>query len=79
MPWKPSDARRHDRKANTAKKRRQWAHVANSELRRTGDEGRAVRAANSVIKRAGRTTHRKKKGRHSWRGKRHRQQSRRSR
>jgi hypothetical protein len=49
MPWKPSDARRHTKKANTAKKRRQFAHVANSVLRRTGDEGRAVRAGNAAV------------------------------
>lgn len=53
MPWKPKDAQRHQKKANTPKKRRMWAHVADSMLERTGDEGKAVRAANSVVKKAG--------------------------
>lgn len=50
MPWTSKDAKRHDKDANTPKKKRQWAHVANSVLKRTGDEARAVRAANSVVK-----------------------------
>jgi hypothetical protein len=50
MPWKPKDAKRHTKKAKSAKRKRQWAHVADSVLERTGDEGAAVRAANSVVK-----------------------------
>lgn len=50
MPWTAKDAKRHTRKAKSPKKKRQWAHVADSVLKRTGDEGRAVRAANSVVK-----------------------------
>lgn len=50
MPWSPSDGpARHTRKANTPKRRRQWAKVANNVLARTGDEGRAVRSANAVV------------------------------
>lgn len=49
MPWEPSDAKEKTKKAATAKQQRMWAHVANSELKRTGDEGLAVRAANGVI------------------------------
>ena len=49
MPWEAGDAARHDKGAKTAKQKRQWAHVANSTLAKTGDEGRAVRAANSVV------------------------------
>lgn len=52
MPWKPGDAAKHDRKADTPKKRRQWAHVANGVLARTGDEGLAVREANGVVGRS---------------------------
>jgi len=59
MPWKPSDAFRHTHKATTAKKRRQFSHVANSILERTGDEGRAIRGANAAVRKSGR----KKKGR----------------
>lgn len=51
MPWTSKDSARHTRKAKSSKKRRQWSHVANSVLRRTGDEGRAVREANAVVKR----------------------------
>lgn len=50
MPWKPEDAKRHTRKANTPKKKRQWAHVSDSILERTGDEGRAIRGANAAVK-----------------------------
>jgi hypothetical protein len=49
MPWSPSDAKRKTRKANTPKKQRQWAHVADAVLAKTGDEGRAVREANGVV------------------------------
>jgi hypothetical protein len=50
MPWKGSDARRHTAKANTPAKQRQWRDVANDVLRRTGDEGKAVRIANGAVK-----------------------------
>jgi len=52
MPWKKSDARRHTKKAKSAKSQRQWSAVANSILERTGDEGRAIRGANSVAKKS---------------------------
>lgn len=59
MPWKPQDAKRHTKKIRGRKKARQWSHVANSMLKRTGDEGAAIRAANAVAKRS------KKRGRKS--------------
>ena len=49
MPWNPEDAFRHTKKAKTPKLRREWSHVANSVLKRTGDDGLAVREANGVI------------------------------
>ncbi len=52
MPWKPKDAKRHTKKAKSSKRKRQWAHVADSVLKRTGDEGAAVRAANGVVKKS---------------------------
>lgn len=52
MPWSASDAAAKTAKANTAVKKRQWAHVANEVLKRTGDEGRAVRTANGVVRSA---------------------------
>lgn len=52
MPWSPSDGpARHTKKANSPNKKRQWSHVANSVLSKTGDEGRAVREANAAVKR----------------------------
>ena len=52
MPWTADDGpARHTKKANTAKKRRQWAHVANGVLAKTGDDALAVREANGVIAR----------------------------
>ena len=53
MPWTPKDAKRHDKKAASGKKSRQWSDVANSVLKRTGDEGLAVREANGVVKSGG--------------------------
>jgi len=52
VPWLPGDASAKTHKADTPKKKRQWAHVADSALSRTGDEGLAVREANSVIDKA---------------------------
>lgn len=52
MPWKASDATGHTKKASSPKAKRQWSDVANSVLQQTGDEGRAVRAANAVVARA---------------------------
>ena len=49
MPWSARDAKRKTRKATTPKKKRQWARVANSVLKRTGDDARAIRAANAVL------------------------------
>ena len=50
MPWNPSDAKSHDSKANTPQLQKQWSDVANSVLKRTGDEAQAVRTANGVIR-----------------------------
>jgi hypothetical protein len=62
MPWTAGDAAKHDRKAGTPKKARQWAAVANSVLKRTGDDGVAVREANGVIARASAKRAEKAKG-----------------
>lgn len=50
MPWKMQDASRHTAKAKSAKAKRQWSAVANAVLEKTGNEARAVRSANAVIK-----------------------------
>jgi hypothetical protein len=49
MPWRPEDAPRHTRKADTDALRRMWSEVANKVLEETGDEGRAVRTANGIV------------------------------
>ena len=49
MPWNPEDAKSHTKKADNPKRQRMWAEVANSVLSDTGDEGRAVREANSAV------------------------------
>jgi len=49
MPWEPSDATRHTKKADTEQLRQQWASVANGVLRDSGDEGRAIRIANAHV------------------------------
>lgn len=51
MPWDSRDASRHTHKAKSAKAKRQWRHVANGMLDRGYDEGTAIKAANSVVKR----------------------------
>lgn len=51
MPWKSSQAKGKTRKANTPKKQRMWKDIANSVLAKTGDEARAIRTANGVVKR----------------------------
>lgn len=53
MPWTAKSAKGHDKKAGGKKASRQWSKVANAVLAKTGDEGRAVRTANGVIKKRG--------------------------
>lgn len=55
MPWSPKDAKDKTKKANTPKKKRQWSKVADSVLAETGDEGRAIREADAVVKRRKKT------------------------
>ena len=50
MPWEAKDAEKHAGHQLSEKGRRQWAHVANGVLESTGDEGRAIAAANDVVK-----------------------------
>ncbi len=49
MPWKPSDAKRHDKDASGGKAARQWAHIANSALKRGDSEAVAIRKASGVV------------------------------
>jgi hypothetical protein len=48
MPWSAADAGKH-MKAAKGQHGKQWAAVANSVLKKTGDEGRAIREANSAV------------------------------
>jgi uncharacterized protein YdaT len=51
MPWSPSDGpSRHTKKANTPAKRKQWSDIANNVLKKSGDEGKAVRIANAQVR-----------------------------
>lgn len=50
MPWKAKGAKRHTKRASTPAKRKKWAKIANSVLRKTGKEGLAVRVANAALK-----------------------------
>jgi hypothetical protein len=61
MPWTPRDAYRHTKSASTPEKQRQWAHIANSALERTGDEALAIREANGVVGRSSSLKSRKRK------------------
>lgn len=51
MPWTANQALKHTKKAKSDTAKRQWREVANSVLAKTGNDARAVRAANSVIAR----------------------------
>jgi hypothetical protein len=48
-PWQPSDSAKHDKKANTPAKKKQWSATANAVLASSGDEGKAVRVANAAV------------------------------
>jgi hypothetical protein len=49
MPWSPKDASKHTKKADTPAEKKQWAKTANSVLKSSKNEGKAVRVANAAI------------------------------
>ena len=49
MPWKPQDAPKFTKKADTPAKMRQWVHVANGMLSRGSSDAAAIEGANSVL------------------------------
>jgi uncharacterized protein YdaT len=51
MPWKPSDAIKHNRSLKTPAQRAKWSKVANAVLKSSGDEGMAIAVANKQAKR----------------------------
>lgn len=57
MPWGPDQATRFTKKAKSKVAKKQWSHVADSELMRGLPEGQAIAAANSVIKKRGMASH----------------------
>lgn len=60
MPYSAKDAKRHTKKADTPKKQRQWAHIFNSVMERTGSESAAFKAASGTVKKAGKKPARRK-------------------
>ena len=54
MPWKAKDATKHTKKANTSAKKEKFAKTANAVLKKTGNEGKAVRIANAAVKKSAR-------------------------
>jgi len=48
MPWTSSDVDRH-KKGLSSKGKQKWAKIANAILSATGDEGKAIRIANSKV------------------------------
>ena len=61
MPWTAKDAEGHTKKANTPKKQKTWAKIANDALKKCIDgdestevcEGRAIRIANAAVAKIG--------------------------
>lgn len=49
MPWGPSDAERHTKLADTYSRQKLWADTANRVRAQTGDDGQAIRIANSAV------------------------------
>lgn len=49
MPWKTKDAKGHSKSVDAKK----WSRVANAILKKTGNEGQAIRVANTVAKKKG--------------------------
>ena len=50
MPWGPKDAERFTKLADTFTRQKLWAETANRVLSKTGDEGQAIRMANSAVR-----------------------------
>lgn len=56
MPWQSSDAKRHKSGLNRTQSRA-WAEIADKVLSSSGDEGKAIRIANSKAGRAKKSIH----------------------
>lgn len=53
MPWASKDATKHTKAAKSSGAKKQWSKAANSVLKQTGDEGKAIRIANAAVKKRG--------------------------
>ena len=51
MPWNAGDASKKTKKASTPNLKKQWRDIANNVLSKTGDDAKAIKVANGVIKR----------------------------
>jgi uncharacterized protein YdaT len=51
MPWTPKEFRERHNKSLSDKEARRAAAIANAVLKKTGDDGKAVRTANAAVKR----------------------------
>jgi len=49
MPWKPEDALKHTKKADTPDEQQRWAATANSVLKSSGSDALAIRIANKTM------------------------------
>ncbi len=49
MPWTAKDATRHTKKADSPDLQNQWQATANSVLKQTGDDAKAIRIANAAV------------------------------
>lgn len=66
-PWTARDVARHNKKcAANAACRKKWASIANSVLKKTGDEARAIRIANWQVKQLGLLKGKKRGRRNPW-------------
>lgn len=50
MPWTYKDAKKHNKQA-VGSKSHLWASVANSILKKSNDDAKAIRIANAAVKR----------------------------
>lgn len=61
MPWKMGDATSFTKKAKSPKQKEKWSKIANAVLGKSGDDGKAIRIANAMVKK-GRKKSTKPKG-----------------
>jgi uncharacterized protein YdaT len=61
MPWSAGDAKKH-KKGLSKTEAKKWAEIANAALKQYGDEGKAIRVANSRVGRTRSFEGKKKRG-----------------